>query len=1205
VVYNPQGFKSDYIKYQVFKQDDKAHIGGYSRIRNITKKLNNKNYYIDYFNGACDVYVDANTDTYKNIFKIYTSESVIFSTNRYLKTNNGSGRKIALNITYINANYEMNPKYRFIVVEGVSEDKYGDVGYDISVSSTYQVEILDLFKPKYGVFSWFPIKDFDFDINYSTYAQYVAFADECKLLQKKLRDNKSNKSSEDENTYYSGIIEGLAKSPFSDDSGNFFDTEYDYYFEQIHPDLCLMSKTTPYISKWGYYDEQKDSCENPYRLNVSKIFGVSNLSSNIYLRECDENEYTHSMPYYMVFGSPNYYKEYQYIASDEIYRNYNDESKKETSSVNTEDTNTTFETFIDCVEYWINMFSRTDIDKFSEFFSGKKYGNRFDRKYSRLMGGDRFHNPSTLFRGVKFEVVRQFNGVDKRSSEYNDYKFSFIYIPVTINSLVFNSTVYFVKNDTFKFIVGIVFVNTMLGVYNHNVFNGAVDYFNKGFLYAACKDMINIKSLNDNSFDLTLICQNDYTDSDSDCVEVEIKGVENSVFNNNYEIYNDDNIFYLWVSYNSGKIIVTKTRSARTFSDIIDVIGEIELSNGDSDSEINNGDSDFEINNDIIKNAIKDIKSPIGKYTLLNNMGDNYFYASCSYYYENYETIVYTDDDFYYYGSVKCVLNIPDIEFKNISFIDVCDNIVESDDTNFGGYKIDISELYFKSKSIRNILINIGDENAVYSIKFYDENDENKGDSGINKSFINGSAGEKIKVDINTGNIVISDSNRTLLVSDGSNGKVIEKLKMDIVIKNQFDAKLESLALKNYFSVFEQLSSHNIAESINNDYNVSYYSTTEDNKYKIRVIEPDSIEVEDKYEAIPVKITHKNNNVFGSVEIKEKMDIDKIGIKVINRYSGFYNPIFNDILYYNDYTYNTTVERLRNVIKFELPYSNTNINYNYSDAYGDFGIIKNMYYHKTNIYRSDQILTSDEHVYPAINEYALDYRDYNIFSSNWDEGYFISQDDLDFRSICDGIGSMKDGLCMFGSKYLNLPDQIFIDTFKNGKEWDERLSVDIRDNTEIEIMYREIDNRTVVYKLFIEKRLKRYLREALFEIFSKYINKNYSFGNKGTIEDDIDEYVEKNLLRLYKVDRVYMYIKDERMDGNNRKIENEYLMYMNKNNEFKIKQGFPVIPVNDGVMLKGSNFIMKKTNEFDRDVTYNLKNGFKESFGFGVSFRRK
>ena len=194
---------------------------------------------------------------------------------------------------------------------------------------------------------------------------------------------------------------------------------------------------------------------------------------------------------------------------------------------------------------------------------------------------------------------------------------------------------------------------------------------------------------------------------------------------------------------------------------------------------------------------------------------------------------------------------------------------------------------------------------------------------------------------------------------------------------------------------------------------------------------------------------------------------------------------------------------------------------------------------------------------------------------------------------------------MFGSKYLNLPDYIFVDTFENGKFWDEKISIDGSDNTDVEIIYKEINNRTVKYHLFIEKRLKRYLVERLFEVFSKYINKDYSFGNKGTINDDVEEYVEKNLMKLYKVDRVYLYIKEERMQTNNRKIENEYLKYMNFNNENRIKLGFPVISVEDGVILKDSNFIMGKTSEFDRDITYNLKPGFKESFGLGVSFRRK
>ncbi len=49
LIYTKEGFKSDYIKYQIVKQDDKAHMGGFSRIRNITKRVDNKNMYVDYF----------------------------------------------------------------------------------------------------------------------------------------------------------------------------------------------------------------------------------------------------------------------------------------------------------------------------------------------------------------------------------------------------------------------------------------------------------------------------------------------------------------------------------------------------------------------------------------------------------------------------------------------------------------------------------------------------------------------------------------------------------------------------------------------------------------------------------------------------------------------------------------------------------------------------------------------------------------------------------------------------------------------------------------------------------------------------------------------------------------------------------------------------------------------------------------------------
>ena len=48
-VYTKKGFKSDYIKYQIVRQDDNAHVGGYTRVMNKTVRVSDKNSYVDYF----------------------------------------------------------------------------------------------------------------------------------------------------------------------------------------------------------------------------------------------------------------------------------------------------------------------------------------------------------------------------------------------------------------------------------------------------------------------------------------------------------------------------------------------------------------------------------------------------------------------------------------------------------------------------------------------------------------------------------------------------------------------------------------------------------------------------------------------------------------------------------------------------------------------------------------------------------------------------------------------------------------------------------------------------------------------------------------------------------------------------------------------------------------------------------------------------
>jgi hypothetical protein len=255
---------------------------------------------------------------------------------------------------------------------------------------------------------------------------------------------------------------------------NLIGTEYEYYFENIIPELSTVNKTVPFVNKWGYMDDAKDSCENPYRLNMSKIFETSNFSANTYTQRGDIMEYTHSMPYYVCNyknGTKNDYKnEYQYIqVDDELWNN-------EYSSA---------------LSKWENYFSRKKSDElgdpFEEMFgdtSRSQYNSkRFNKKYSRFLLGDSVVRASTLFRGVKFAITELQNGKEVHTGKYNDYKFSFIYVPV--NGIPKNENkVHFIKNDDYKFIVGIVFFDIKS--------DPDVREFNKAFVYAGSMGFLDL-----------------------------------------------------------------------------------------------------------------------------------------------------------------------------------------------------------------------------------------------------------------------------------------------------------------------------------------------------------------------------------------------------------------------------------------------------------------------------------------------------------------------------------------------------------------------------------------------------------------------------------------------------------------------------------------------------------------------------------------
>lgn len=437
------------------------------------------------------------TDIGGCLFKINASDVNVFFDQtgedrdpyRYLKSNNGrDNAKVLMKLPYINDDLGLEEDYYVIVTD--------EHGPQVVVSRTEQVEIIDKFYPKIGVLSFFPVKDFDFDTVSSAYGKDTAMQNELGILDQTLelikRENSGEIADSDSDLSPGIISTNMKYNRFYHYNGNPINTEYEYYFENIIPELSAVSKSVPTITKWGYIDEGKDSCENPYRLNTSKIFEACNFSANTFMQKGDIMEYTHSMPYYVsnLYGLDNenligLKNEYQYIQVDDDLWNASliDDNQDEV------------------LNKWRTYLSRTDINPFEELFadtSRSQYGSkRFNKKYSRFLTGNDINRASTLFRGVKFEITELKNGKEVHTGKYNGYKFSFIYVPFSESVADSDSDekstsvqVYFIKNEKYKFIVGLVLFGMKNSLKKWD--------FNKAYVYAGCMGYMNPKELNEN-----------------------------------------------------------------------------------------------------------------------------------------------------------------------------------------------------------------------------------------------------------------------------------------------------------------------------------------------------------------------------------------------------------------------------------------------------------------------------------------------------------------------------------------------------------------------------------------------------------------------------------------------------------------------------------------------------------------------------------
>lgn len=348
----------------------------------------------------------------------------------------------------------------------------------INVTRSGQVALYSDYRPSFGRFSIFPIRDFDYDFYSTMYSQmgelnyeYNQYNQESLTVPGEYDNISANPEIR---TFYDdggfATLIGLLKDADPDESfDTFITSEYDRLEENYIRQQAVASRVIPYINKWSWLNDGKNVRNLPYSLNLSEAFGQNNFAPSKYSIGQEAQGFTHEWYYLCEF--PYYFS--------------NDAIKSSWSYIDTAPTDTIEENIFTGAVYTPGTFQKVDKDYFNDYFIVDKFTaggstNLIDRqlRYGRFSGGDEKNFAEAFLRGVRVIAKPKANPEDRpnfnaRSLKYindgrfNDYRFSTILIPNAPDKP--ETEIKFVKNDKWKTVVMMIF----LTLDNECINNGA------------------------------------------------------------------------------------------------------------------------------------------------------------------------------------------------------------------------------------------------------------------------------------------------------------------------------------------------------------------------------------------------------------------------------------------------------------------------------------------------------------------------------------------------------------------------------------------------------------------------------------------------------------------------------------------------------------------------------------------------------------
>ena len=259
----------------------------------------------------------------------------------------------------------------------------------------------------------------------------------------------------------------------------------DELYEIKSNDLTEVWRKNPYINKWGVLGSNSHA-DYPYKMNNSLSIGdVYNRTSDV--SSYVPNETSKNLDYFYRIGNT--------LSGDTKIRYSNQSIFLETELMD--------QSFSE--KFNLDMYMKSDVDYFDYFFRSKTYyetnGQTYQKptlKYAVFDGGDKYTRSSTIFKGIKFNILGlsditrdEDDKIDKyiiTKDIYNGYKFAIILNDVYMR---YDSIDEF--NATFK-------GKTPNGIQNNSMFNDEVNsthiFLNDKYKNILCvvNSVINIQS---------------------------------------------------------------------------------------------------------------------------------------------------------------------------------------------------------------------------------------------------------------------------------------------------------------------------------------------------------------------------------------------------------------------------------------------------------------------------------------------------------------------------------------------------------------------------------------------------------------------------------------------------------------------------------------------------------------------------------------